>query len=292
MTIKIIKRGENTAKIDTLTCVIYGAPGVGKTSLALTAEKPLLIDFDWGWHRALRDGDVVDVKEWADIRTIDKKDVSDHRTVIVDTGGRCIDMIKQFVFEQNPAVRQDDGTPTLKGYGAIKEEFVGWLFRLRGCGVNIVITAHMSEQSQNERTMARIDVTGGAKEEIYKCADMIGLVKIGNTGERIVDFSPSATSFGKNPANLAADEIDENDDTFLARAFDQAKTIMTERLRASPDDSDWLAKLTESDQIVVGQLNEAKTLAKTDAEKRKVMATAKKHNFTFNRKTGKFVAAK
>ena len=291
MTIKIIKRGENTAQIDTLTCVIYGAPGVGKTSLALTSDKPLLIDFDRGWHRALRESDAIDVNEWSDIRNIDKKDVKDWRTVIVDTGGRCIDMIKMFVFEQNPALRQDDGTPTLKGYGAIKEEFVSWLFRLRSCNVNIVITAHMSEQSQNERTMARIDVTGGAKDEIYKCADMIGLVSISNTGERIVNFSPTSTSFGKNPANIEKSVAEEQDDTFLARMFDEAKATMIERLKQSSTNKDWLKSLVQSDEIVVGQLNEAKTLAKTDAEKRKVMSVAKKHNFKFDRKSGKFVVA-
>ena len=39
----------------TFSAIIYGSPGIGKTTLACSAPKPLLIDFDRGVSRVRAD---------------------------------------------------------------------------------------------------------------------------------------------------------------------------------------------------------------------------------------------
>ena len=51
MSLKIVQPSE-PLPVDNLVLTLYSAPGWGKTSLACTADKPLLLDADKGSHRA------------------------------------------------------------------------------------------------------------------------------------------------------------------------------------------------------------------------------------------------
>ena len=47
----LIKKPNELAVKPTWSALIYGQPGMGKTTLALSAPLPLLLDFDGGVHR-------------------------------------------------------------------------------------------------------------------------------------------------------------------------------------------------------------------------------------------------
>jgi predicted ATPase len=55
----------------TVKMMIYGQAGMGKSTLALSAPKPLLLDFDGGVKRInlnhTKDVDTVQVEKWSDI---------------------------------------------------------------------------------------------------------------------------------------------------------------------------------------------------------------------------------
>jgi hypothetical protein len=63
MALKIV-RSSDPIRVERLNLVIYGPPGVGKSSLAFTADTPLLLDFDQGAHRAANRKDIVRVAQW------------------------------------------------------------------------------------------------------------------------------------------------------------------------------------------------------------------------------------
>ena len=71
MPLQIVDAGQ--VRVENTVVTLYGPPNVGKTSLALTASKPLLLDFDDGLQRAVasaRQGKAaVRVHTWADIAT-------------------------------------------------------------------------------------------------------------------------------------------------------------------------------------------------------------------------------
>ena len=60
MALKILSAAEPIT-VDRITLALYGDPGVGKTTLAFSADKPLLFDFDNGAHRASNRKDTVRV---------------------------------------------------------------------------------------------------------------------------------------------------------------------------------------------------------------------------------------
>ena len=47
----LIKKSNELTVKTTLSALIYGQPGMGKTTLALSAPNPVLFDYDGGIHR-------------------------------------------------------------------------------------------------------------------------------------------------------------------------------------------------------------------------------------------------
>lgn len=88
-----ITRAADPIKVERINMVIYAAPGLGKTSLAFTADAPLLLDFDRGSYRAANRQDVVQVESWADVAGMTGDDLAPFKTVIVDTAGRALDTL-------------------------------------------------------------------------------------------------------------------------------------------------------------------------------------------------------
>ena len=64
MTLRIVRSAE-PIPVERLNVVVYAQPGIGKTSLAFTADAPLLLDFDKGAHRAANRKDIVRAERWA-----------------------------------------------------------------------------------------------------------------------------------------------------------------------------------------------------------------------------------
>ena len=70
--------------------VLYGVPGSGKTSVATTADNPLLIDCDRGADRAVQRCDTIMAKCWKDIDS-ERESMKDYKTIVVDTAKSMID---------------------------------------------------------------------------------------------------------------------------------------------------------------------------------------------------------
>jgi hypothetical protein len=199
MSLKIVKSSD-VITVENINLCIYGAPGLGKTSLAFTADAPLLLDFDRGSHRAANRKDAVPISSWADVTSITGTDLEPYHTVIVDTAGRALDFLTADIIAANPKMGRG-GALTLQGYGELKSKFAAWLKMLRMFGKDVVLTAHMDEQRSGDDVIERLDVQGGSKGEIYKSVDAMGRLFVRGK-ERVLDFSPRENSFGKNPCGL------------------------------------------------------------------------------------------
>ena len=82
----------------TVKMMIYGQAGMGKSTVALSAPKPLLLDFDNGVKRMnmahLENIDTVQVTSWSDVQQVLQEDLSAYQTIVVDTIGKMMDFIK------------------------------------------------------------------------------------------------------------------------------------------------------------------------------------------------------
>jgi hypothetical protein len=291
-----ITRSSDPITVERLNVVIYGPPGLGKSSLAFTAEAPLLLDFDNGSHRAVNRKDVVQVGTWADVASISAEDLAPFKTVIMDTAGRALDSITADIIKTDPKGHKN-GALTLPGYGTLKTRFITFLKLLNTFGKDVVLIAHMDEQRNGDDVIERLDVQGGSKGEIYKAADAMGRIVIEN-GQRMLKFSPTDAAFGKNPGQLEPLKVPHFDhpdfDGFLGRVIAQTKdklNEMTADQQAAAEEQKWFRD-TLPTVAVVDEINDLMERAKAGGTACKALlnARATELGFTFDKDAGVYVA--
>lgn len=195
-----VTRSDELIKVETLCFTIYSQPGLGKTSLAFTASKPLLLDFDKGAHRAVDRKDTVQVADWRDVAGITEADVSGYDTIIIDTVGKALDVLAQDIIRSNSRL-SNGGALSQQGWGQLGVRFSSFLKLLRGFGKDIVLIAHMDEQKDGDAIKERLKISGGSKDLILTDSDVIARISI-IAKQRYLVFSPTETAFGKDPAGL------------------------------------------------------------------------------------------
>lgn len=295
MALRII-RSTDPITVTRLNVCIYAAPGLAKTSISFTADKPLLLDFDRGAHRSANRKDTVQVERWEDVAHITADDLTDFNTVVVDTAGRALDTLTPDIIRRNPKMGRG-GSLTLQGFGQLKAEFVAWLKHLNSLGKDVVLIAHMDEQRNGDEIIERLDVQGGSKGEIYKAADAMGRLSI-RDGKRMLNFSPTDASFGKNPGQLEPLEVPhpERDPQFLARVIQQIKdrlNAMTEEQReAQAVLEKWRDRTTAAEDVTA--INALLPEAKGGSQAMKVLLNdrAAALGLTFDSKVGQYAAPK
>lgn len=248
MALKITK-STDAIQIERLNVCIYGPPGLGKSTLAFTAARPLLLDFDQGSHRAANRKDTVRVNSWADVADISASDLEPYETVVIDTAGRALDSLSSDIIRANPKLGRG-GALTLQGYGELKSRFVSFLKMVNGFGKDVILIAHSDEQRNGDELIERLDVQGGSKGEIYKAADAMGRISI-RDGKRWLNFSPTDAAFGKNPGQLAPLEIPHPDKApeFMGEVMQSIKdklNVLTEAQRiAQTELEEWRQRVSE-----------------------------------------------
>ncbi len=291
-----ITRAADPITVERLNMVIYGPPGLGKTSLAFTAEAPLLLDFDNGAHRAVNRKDIVPVATWADVASIGAEDLEPFKTVIVDTAGRALDAITADIIKTDPKGHKN-GALTLPGYGTLKTRFITFLKLLNSFGKDVVLIAHMDEQRNGDDLIERLDVQGGSKGEIYKAADAMGRLVMVN-GKLQLKFSPSDAAFGKNPGQLPILDVPHAEspefDGFLGRVFQRTKDRLNELTadqQAVAEEQTWF-RTTLPTIAVVDEINGLMERAKAGGTACKALlnSRAAELGFAFDKKTGAYVA--
>ena len=234
-----ITKATDVITIEQLIATIYSNPGLGKTSLGFSAESPLLLDFDGGVYRACNRRDAVQVHNWSDVESITAEDVKGYKTLVIDTAGRALDALAVDIIRENPKMGRGGGALSLQGFGVLKDRFKSFTNLIRSFGLDIVLLVHGDEQKNGDDIIERLDAQGASKNEIYKQSDLMGRLKI-EGGKRLLNFNPSDTAFGKNPAALPVLEVPD--------------------FRAHPD-SQFLAKVLSDTKEALNRLTEAQTKA-------------------------------
>ncbi len=213
--------------------ILYGAPGVGKTTLALSAPNPVLIDFDKGvsrvkaYHRRLTI--VCDTYEEV-LNDIQATEIKDCETIIIDTGGSFVSYLQDYVMRENPAVnKQKNGAISLKGFGAVKQEFQRFTNMVRDVmNKNVIYVFHSDEQKDKDgNPQQRLLCEGAARNIVWQPCDFGGYVQmIGNT--RVVTFTPTQEFFAKGCYGIEGQfnvpsigPADKNE--FLTNLFEKAR---------------------------------------------------------------------
>jgi len=200
----IKKPNELTQTKIKLKGLIYGQPGAGKTVLALSAPKPLLIDFDNGLKRVSPQyrTDFIEVQSYQDlIDTLTKEDISSFETIVIDTLGKVIDRMGDWLALSNPKLKQLDGQLSQKGWGSIKGEFQRLLKLLEAKNKSVIFISHEREEKVDDKVFKRLDVSGSAGKDVIKELDFVGYMSI-QGGKRTIDLSPNDNFYTKNSLGI------------------------------------------------------------------------------------------
>lgn len=217
---------EGTKKIRML---IAGYPGIGKSTLALSAPNALHIDVDFGIDRIepRYRRPYIQPKSYDEILTdLTPDNLRDFDTLVFDTGGKLISLMSLWAIKKDPKYGQRDGSLSLKGYGYVGKEFVRLMdYCFYELQKNIVIVFHATEEKDGDNTRLRIKVEGQTKNNVWEPMDLGGFMEIyGN--DRTIGFSNCERYFAKGTRGIsgirkipALGPTSAND--FLTKLFDE-----------------------------------------------------------------------
>lgn len=197
----LIKKPSELTIPSTVKMMIYGQAGMGKTTLALSTPKPLLLDFDNGVKRVnmshLEGVDIVQITSWQDVQQVLQEDLSAYQTIVVDTIGKMMDFIISF----KCGTRQ----PQIRDWGSINQEF-SWLTRsVSSLNKNVVFVAHRDTRKEGDDTVFIPSLREKSYNSIVTELDLLGYLEMKNeNGKQIrtITFDPTSRNDGKNTCNL------------------------------------------------------------------------------------------
>lgn len=217
---------EGTKRIRML---LAGYPGIGKSTLALSAPNPLHIDVDFGIDRIEPQyrKDYIQPESYQEILDdLTPVNVAPYDTLVFDTGGKLLTLMGLWAIKQNPKNGQTDGSLSLKGYGYVGREFVRLMdYCFYELGKNLVIVFHAIEDKDGDNTRLRIKVEGQTKNNVWEPMDLGGFVEMQGRN-RTIGFDNCERYFAKGTRGIhGIFKIPElapgQPNDFLTKLFDQ-----------------------------------------------------------------------
>ena len=211
----------------TFMCIISGQPGLGKTTMALSAPDPFLIDTDNGIARVRAEHRCVSSNVNSYEELLDDMKSAEYKaakTIVVDTGGTLVQLMKAWAKKQDRKAASDGRAM----YGVIKQEFDRLCHQIRILDrKHLVVVFHTTEQQKGDSIQTRLACEGGAKDIVWTPADFGGhMFMQGN--RRMIGFTPTDEYFAKGCFGIAGlHEIPELrpgvKNTFLTDLFEAAQ---------------------------------------------------------------------
>lgn len=282
--------------------IISGLPGVGKTTLALSAPDVVLIDADEGIARVKpehrKDSSMVKTYEelLADIKGCEGR----YKTVVIDTCGALIELMKDWAMRTEPSASKKSGGFSQQGYGIVKSEFLRLSAELRK-KFNVVFLFHATKDKQGDDVFYDIVCEGSTKTLVWQPADLGAYLHIIN-GERYLGFTPTMNYNAKSAYGIKGlvkvpELKDGEPNDFLGRLFAQVQQNLKaehDALRPQQDTYDvamaqgkaLIEKLSKPEEVFeVSNAIKALPHALTSEKELKAALSAriKELGFTYNR---------
>lgn len=272
----IIKKPSELEAKKTITMLVYGQPGVGKTTLGCSAPDAVLFDYDGGVQRinGAHRVPTVQVKSWEDTNTALQeitREMPEVKTIVIDTVGKMLDYMSDYIIRNNSRMKKSDGTLSLQGYGLRKQMFIDFIKQTSILGKNIIFVAHEKEEKRGDDTVKRPDIGGSSANDLVKELDLVGYMQMLGK-ERTIAFNPTEWYYAKNTCNLppvaklplVVDEngIAVNDNNFIRRVLATYKSSQDKTMEA-----------TKKYDALIGSITTAVAISKTAEELNKILSS-------------------
>ncbi len=238
--------------------IISGLPGTGKTTLALSAPDVLLIDTDNGMARVNKNHRKAAslCATYEEILADIKEAEGQYKTIVIDTCGKLIDYMKDWVVrhpELFPKGAKTSGGISLQGFGFVKSEFIRLSDELAK-KFNVIYLFHENLTKQDESVFYELLVEGAARTVVWQPADLGAHLFIMN-GRRYLGFTPTEQYTAKAAYGIKGlvevPELKEGDpNDFLTKLFAKVRSNLdAESKSLAPQKKVYDAAIAEAKNI-------------------------------------------
>lgn len=258
-----------------IKALIYGQAGMGKTTLALSAPKPLLLDFDKGVHRVNygHQMETVQIESWKNCEDVLKEDLSMFETLIIDTGAKMLDFMAEDIIKRNPKLGKTNGALTLQGFGERKGMFRQFVKQVMMMNKHLIFIAHRDTQKVDE-SIRYVPMFGGSSyDDLVTELDLVGYLEADGK-KRVITFDPSDRNDGKNtcnfPSRMELPIVVDAQGNALQNAFLQTSVInpyianLQKRVNDAAKYNELISEFKEHVQLVTDDLSANDLLLRFD----------------------------
>ena len=247
--------------------LIAGYPGIGKTTLALSAPRPLHIDCDFGLDRveARYRAPFIQPRSYDELLDdLKPENLRDFETLVFDTGGQLFTLMSLWLIKKDPKNGRRDGSLSLQGYGAAGREFMRLMdYCFYELGKHIVVVFHAIEEKDGDNTRLRIKVEGQTKNNVWEPMDLGGFMEI-HGNDRVIGFSNCERYFAKGTrgikGTLKIPELGpDKPNDFLTRLFEQYNHQTEEEVRMAEEQKAAYEAVMKQGQAIIDKIKDAET---------------------------------
>jgi len=239
--------------------LIGGFPGIGKSTIGLSAPKPLHIDVDFGIDRVeprYRKAFIQPATYDEVLNDLVPMNLGNYETLLFDTGGKLLELMKPWAIKTDPKNGKRDGSLSLQGYGTVGREFVRLMdYCHRELDKHIVILFHSIEEKDNDNTKLRLMIEGGTKNTVWQPMDLGGFMEMyGN--DRTLGLSNCERYYAKGTRGIHGirkipELTEKSANNFLKNLFNEYNNTSTAEVeRAKGQREKYDIAIADSDAII------------------------------------------
>lgn len=201
-----IYKASDIKKNPLINMLIYGGPGVGKTTFAATANKTLIFNFESGLNSISDcDVDVVDLPKLDNFSEALKIATSgDYETIVFDSLTRYSELKMDQILSADHKLK-----PQIQHWGELVTKIKQLIWALQGKNLNTIFICLEKEVEQDGKLIKRPSLTGQLAQSIPAIVDVCGYLYVSEDGTRRLSINPTSRWYAKHRCPLK-NKIDED----------------------------------------------------------------------------------